>query len=120
MNGAPRVQLAVDIGGTFTDVLLLDGHERFAKAKVLSSPPNYGDAVLAGLHAVLEAVGREPREVATIFHGMTVATNAVLERTGSTPALITTRGFRDILELARNRRPHMYDLRWSKPPPLTP
>src|SRR5512132_460178 len=80
--------------------------------KVLSTPPSYD-------RAVVDAVGGlAAGPVAEVVHGTTVATNAVLERRGSSTALVTTRSFRDVLELRRLRIPHMYDLFWRKPPPL--
>ncbi|HEV7649779.1 MAG TPA: hydantoinase/oxoprolinase family protein [Actinophytocola sp.] len=114
------VEVAVDIGGTFTDVVLLDAAGAVSSAKILSTPPDFEAGVLAGLTAVLAAAGRAPGEVGALFHGMTVATNAVLERRGARTALVTTAGFRDILEIARSRRPDMYDLRWKALEPLVP
>ena len=105
-------RVGVDVGGTFTDVILhgADGCVMFRK--LLSTPPSYD-------RAVVEAVGGLAAEpVAEVVHGTTVATNAVLERRGSLTALVTTAGFRDVLELRRLRIPHMYDLFWRKPPPL--
>lgn len=117
-NGHRDIHVAVDVGGTFTDVLLFDGDGSIQKAKVLSSPPDFGRAVIDGLKIVLDAQGLHASAVNTLFHAMTVATNAVLERRGSPTALVTTKGFRDSLELARGRRPTMYDLMWDKPKPL--
>jgi N-methylhydantoinase A len=119
-NGQGAVQVAVDIGGTFTDVVLLASSGSPQKAKILSSPPNYGRAVIDGLKVVLKGQGIPASAISTLFHGMTVATNAVLEGRGSPTALVTTKGFRDSLELARGRRPTMYDLMWEKPKPLVP
>ncbi len=106
-------RIGVDVGGTFTDVVLhrADGH--VAIRKLLSTPPSYD-------RAVVEAVGALAGDdaVSEVVHGTTVATNAVLERRGSLTALVTTAGFRDVLELRRLRIPHMYDLFWRKPPPL--
>ena len=104
--------MGVDVGGTFTDVILhgAEGHVTFRK--LLSTPPHYDQAVVAAVSGL--AAG----PVAEVVHGTTVATNAVLERRGSPTALVTTAGFRDVLELRRLRIPHMYDLFWRKPPPL--
>jgi N-methylhydantoinase A len=102
----------VDVGGTFTDVILHGADGRVTIRKLLSTPPSYD-------LAVVEAVGGlADGPVAEVIHGTTVATNAVLERRGSRTALVTTAGFRDVLELRRLRIPHMYDLFWRKPPPL--
>jgi N-methylhydantoinase A len=110
LPGEPRV--GVDVGGTFTDVILHGADGRVAMRKVLSTPPSYD-------RAVVDAVGGlAAGPVAEVVHGTTVATNAVLERRGSSTALVTTAGFRDVLELRRLRIPHMYDLFWRKPPPL--
>jgi N-methylhydantoinase A len=101
------------VGGTFTDVVLHGADGRVAVRKLLSTPPRYD-------LAVVEAVGAlaGDRAVSEVVHGTTVATNAVLERRGSLTALVTTAGFRDVLELRRLRIPHMYDLFWRKPAPL--
>src|ERR687886_1621588 len=108
-------RIGVDVGGTFTDVILQQPDGRATVRKLLSTPPNY-DA------AVVEAVGRLARgaRVAGVVHGTTVATNAVLERRGAVTALVTTAGFRDVLELRRLRIPRMYDPFWRKPDPLVP
>jgi N-methylhydantoinase A/oxoprolinase/acetone carboxylase beta subunit len=108
-------RIGVDVGGTFTDVILQaeDGHVRIRK--VLSTPPSYDRAVVDAV-AGLTNGGR----VTGVVHGTTVATNAVLERRGARTALVTTAGFRDVLELRRLRIPHMYDPFWRKPDPLVP
>lgn len=115
-SGSCRV--GADVGGTFTDVIAhVDGGETTIR-KALSTPPSYD-------HAVVQAVSSAGRDVADgapfireIVHGTTVATNAVLQRRGSRVGLVTTAGFRDVLELRRLRTPHMYDSRWRKPPTL--
>ena len=112
MNGG-AARIGVDVGGTFTDVVLHGADGRVAVRKLLSTPPAYDRAVVEAVGAL--AAGGEVDEV---VHGTTVATNAVLERRGSRTALVTTAGFRDVLELRRLRIPHMYDLFWRKPPPL--
>ena len=107
-----EARVGVDVGGTFTDVILHGADGRVEIRKLLSTPPSYD-------LAVVEAVGGlAAGPVAEVVHGTTVATNAVLERRGSRTALVTTAGFRDVLELRRLRIPHMYDLFWRKPPPL--
>ncbi|HUG64611.1 MAG TPA: hydantoinase/oxoprolinase family protein [Gaiellaceae bacterium] len=107
-------RIGVDVGGTFTDVIHLAANGRTSVRKVLSTPPAYDRAVVSAVGELARANG----DLAEIVHGTTVATNAVLERRGSRTALVTTEGFRDVLELRRLRIPHMYDLFWRKPPPL--
>ncbi|MBI4771341.1 MAG: hydantoinase/oxoprolinase family protein [Chloroflexi bacterium] len=105
--------LGVDIGGTFTDFVLLD-EGKLTLHKRLTSPDDPARAFLAGLRAL--EVG--PR--ATVVHGSTMATNALLERRGARTALITTRGFADVLEIGRQNRPDLYALTPRRPPPLVP
>lgn len=105
----------VDVGGTFTDVILHRSDGRAVVRKVLSTPPGYDRAVV---DAVTDLVGETGEALTEVVHGTTVATNAVLQRLGSPTALLTTAGFRDVLELRRLRVPHMYDLFWRKPTPL--
>jgi len=109
------IRIGADVGGTFTDVLVLDGDGRLRFTKVLSTPPAYDRAVV---DAVRELAGGEGGAVEGVAHGTTVATNAVLERRGARTALVTTEGFRDVLELRRMRMPHLYDYFWTKPPSL--
>lgn len=111
--------IGIDIGGTFTDVVLIhDG--RMHCVKIPSSPPQYEGAVVRGIRMVLDASRARPEEVDKLAHGTTVATNALLEARGARTALVTTRGFRDVLELGRGRRPSMADVFWKKPVPLVP
>ena len=102
----------MDVGGTFTDFLLWEDG-RLSVYKLPSTPDDPARAVLAGL----DGAGWTPEEV---VHGSTVATNAVLERKGARTALITTKGFRDILAIGRQTRPKLYDLEPRRPPPLVP
>ena len=111
-------QVGADIGGTFTDVIALDAHARVVATKVLSTPPHFHRGVIDGVTAALSEADAEPATVDTLLHATTVATNAILERDGAPTALVTTRGFRDVLELGRLRRPYLYDLSWQKPEPL--
>ncbi len=109
--------IGVDVGGTFTDVALV--HERrLVLAKVSTTVPDQSLGVLAGVTAALERAGLTSRAVAHLGHGTTVATNALLERRGARTALVTTRGFGDLLELARQTRPHLYRLDQARPAPL--
>jgi 5-oxoprolinase (ATP-hydrolysing) len=108
-------RIGADVGGTFTDVLVREADGRVRFTKVLSTPPDYDRAVV---DAVAELGVASPAEA--VVHGTTVATNAVLERRGARTALVTTEGFRDVLELRRMRMPHLYDYFWTKPPSLVP
>ncbi len=111
-------RVGADVGGTFTDVVLADAGRNVWTAKVPSTPPDFETAVLNGISRLLHDTASSGSEVAEVVHGTTVATNAILERRGALTALITTRGFRDVLELRRIRAPQMYDLFFQKPPEL--
>ena len=113
MNGA---RVGVDVGGTFTDVIFHEADGRARVHKLLSTPPSYDRAAVEAVSG-LSGNGKAGA-VAEVVHGTTVATNAVIERLGAETALVTTRHFRDVLELRRLRIPHMYDLFWRKPAPL--
>jgi N-methylhydantoinase A len=111
--------LGVDVGGTFTDaVLALEG--RLVTAKAPTTPEDQSKGVLAAVAEVLERAGQPPEGVRTFSHGMTVATNALLEGTGARTALIATEGFTDLIELARQNRPELYRLCAARPTPLVP
>ncbi|MBK5921250.1 methylhydantoinase [Rhodothalassium salexigens] len=114
-----RVRLAVDIGGTFTDVALADG-DRHTTAKVLTTHADPAQGVLDGIAAVLGEAGRAPAEVALIIHGTTLATNALIERRGARTALLTTAGHRDALAMGHEDRFEQYDLAIERPVPLVP
>jgi len=115
----PAVVIGVDIGGTFTDVVVVAGRRRHAR-KVLSTPGRYEEGVLEAVRMGLTDAGAAPGAVTAITHATTIGTNAVLQRNGATTALVTTAGFRDVLELRRMRSPEPYDLEWRKPAPLVP
>jgi N-methylhydantoinase A/oxoprolinase/acetone carboxylase beta subunit len=104
------VQIGVDIGGTFTDIVALDGSGRLSLAKVPSTPKDLLDGIAAATTKVLALAGAKPQAVERFIHGTTVATNAVLEQKGATTAILTTEGFEDVLELGRMKRSRMYDL----------
>jgi N-methylhydantoinase A len=110
--------VGVDIGGTFTDVILIGPDGEVVTDKVLSSAPDFATSVLAAIGQVIGDAGISPDQIVRVLHGTTVATNAILEMTGARTSLVTTAGFRDVLELGRLRRPRLYDLNWSKPLPL--
>jgi N-methylhydantoinase A len=112
---ATGARLGVDVGGTFTDVVVISGGELIT-AKVPSTPSDQSEGVVAGI----EAAGFEAAKIAAFAHGMTVATNALLERRGARVALVTTEGFRDVLEIGRQNRPSLYDLTLDRPPALVP
>ncbi|MFI7108479.1 hydantoinase/oxoprolinase family protein [Nonomuraea sp. NPDC050227] len=111
-------RVGADIGGTFTDVIALGPDGQVVPMKVLSTPPDYGAGVVAATTGVLSLAGARPEAVVAMLHGTTVATNAILSMNGVRTAVVTTRGFRDVLEIGRLRRPVLYDLSWSKPEPL--
>lgn len=113
-------RLGVDIGGTFTDMVVVGDDGSVDAVKILSSPPEFGRAVVEGLKRLLERGGFDPNSLEAVLHGTTVATNAILEGRGANTALVTTEGFRDVLELARMRHPSLYDVAWEKPAPLVP
>ena len=114
----PVSRIAVDIGETFTDIVVTAG-DRVYLAKILSTPPDFGTAVIDGLVGLELDHGLRLAE-ASRLSGTTVATNAILERRGGRTGLVTTKGFRDVLELGRMRRPTLYDPMWEKPAPLVP
>ena len=119
MTPSPTVRLGVDIGGTFTDVALEMGERRFT-AKILTTAQAPEDGVLAALRSVTARAGVEPGQVDLIVHGTTLATNALIERKGARTALLTTEGFRDVLEIRHENRFEQYDLNMDLPPPLVP
>src|SRR5689334_23488071 len=110
----------VDIGGTFTDIVLLgDQGERYTK-KVSSTVEDYARGITEGLSQLLAETGGEARGIVELLHGTTVASNAILEHKGAKTGLVTTKGFRDVLEIRNLRMPRLYDMSWTKPPPLVP
>ena len=113
-----RPRLAVDIGGTFTDVVLVDGSGRTWERKVATTVHDFSLGVVEGVKRVLVDAGVPPSSVSDVVHATTIGTNAVLSGTGPKVGLITTEGFRDVLEIARIRTPTLYDLTWEKPKPL--
>ena len=112
------MRLGVDIGGTFTDIVVLGADGTVHARKVLSTPDDYSRAIEDGVTGLLADTRIAPTAIAEFAHGTTVATNALIERRGGRVALVTTRGFRDVLELARFRSPRLYDLGFRKPEPL--
>lgn len=117
-SGTGRIRVGADIGGTFTDLVMIDESGGVVRKKVPSTTGDYGQAIIGALESALEDARRAPADIAAIVHGTTVATNAILEEKGALCGLITTRGFRDVLELRRLRMPQLYRLDWKKPPVL--
>lgn len=114
-----NARLAVDIGGTFTDVALEHGGQRWT-TKTLTTPSAPAKAVLQGIKQTLADARISPADVGLIIHGTTLATNAIIERKGAVTALITTEGFRDVLDIGYETRFDQYDLMLEKPKPLVP
>jgi N-methylhydantoinase A len=111
-------RVGVDIGGTFTDIVVLGSDGAIHTKKVSSSVEDYARALVDGLAAVLHETGLTGGAIEEIRHGTTVASNAILEHKGAKVGLVTTKGFRDVLEIRTLRAPRLYDLAWTKPPPL--
>jgi N-methylhydantoinase A len=113
-----RYRVGVDIGGTFTDIVLLADDGTVATKKVSSSVDDYARAIEEGIAELTAERAVAQAAINEVVHGTTVASNALLERKGARTGLIGTRGFRDILEIRNLRMPRLYDLTWEKPPPL--
>src|SRR3954452_9009616 len=118
MTAMKTFRAGVDIGGTFTDIVLLGSYGERHTKKVSSTVDDYARAIVDGLAALLAEIGADPGGVVELLHGTTVASNAVLEHKGAKTGLITTKGFRDVLEIRNLRMPRLYDMSWTKPPPL--
>ena len=114
-----QFRLAVDIGGTFTDVALQCGIRSWT-SKVLTTPRAPEQGVMAGIEQALASAGADPAEVSVVIHGTTLATNAIIERKGARTALLTTEGFRDSVEMAYENRFEQYDINVQRPAPLVP
>src|SRR5919108_5011110 len=111
-------RVGVDVGGTFTDIVLLGPDGTTHTKKISSSAENYAQAIVDGLTEVFRETGLAGASIEEIRHGTTVASNAILEHKGARTGLITTKGFRDVLEIRTLRMPRMYDIGWTKPTPL--
>src|SRR5262245_48438716 len=111
------MRIGIDIGGTFTDIVCVDRDGAVTTRKVPSTADGYSRSITETLPAMFDG-GRAAGAVREVLHGTTVATNAILQQTGAPTALITTKGFRDVLELRRIRMPELYNWRWDKPPDL--
>lgn len=114
----PTCRIGVDIGGTFTDIVLARSDGRLFVLKASSSTREPEQAVVAGVAAILGLAGLPVASVREVLHGTTVGSNTILQKSGARTGLITTRGFRDVLEIGRVRTPDLFDLQWDKPEPL--
>lgn len=120
MAARQHYRLGVDIGGTFTDIVMISQTGAVFSKKLLSTPPDYSAAIEAGVRDLLAELSVSAADITEFVHATTIATNAIIERKGVRVALLTTRGFRDVLELGRFRAPRPYDMRFRKPEPLVP
>lgn len=111
-------RVGADIGGTFTDIVMMSSSGQILKRKQSSTPDDYSRGIVEGLDDLLRAEGVSADKIVELVHATTVATNTVLEGKGARTALITTKGFRDVLEIGRVRVPRLYDLNYEKPKPL--
>ena len=115
------IRVGVDVGGTFTDIVLErtrvvgEGNQDVVVTKVPSTPHDQSEGVVAGILQVCKQAGVKPGDIDVLFHGTTVATNMVIERTGAEVGMLTTRGFRDIMHMARHKRPHNFSLQYDVP-----
>jgi len=112
------MRVGIDIGGTFTDIVCIEPDGTVTTCKVSSSVDDYSRSIGESLPGIIQSRGQKTSAVREIIHGTTVATNAILEQRGAKTALITTKGFRDVLELRRIRMPELYNWNWDKPPDL--
>jgi N-methylhydantoinase A len=120
LDSQKDIRVGVDIGGTFTDIVLSTEAGDLFVGKVSTTPHDQGIAVAEGLGDLLRKLSIDPARVAEIVHGTTVGSNTILQRQGARTGVLTTKGFRDVLEIGRIRTPGMFDLAWEKPEPLSP
>lgn len=121
MGAASRVRIGVDVGGTFTDLVLHDPtRDLVHTGKLLTTPEDPSVAIIEGLARLLREAEVRPAEVHSVVHGTTLVTNAIIERKGATVGLLTTEGFRDSIEIGRETRYDLYDLFLEPCPPLVP
>jgi N-methylhydantoinase A len=119
LNSNHSIRMGVDIGGTFTDVVLEKDGQQYS-TKVLTTYIAPENAIIDGMQQVCKKAGVKPADISQIIHGTTLATNALIERSGAKTALITTQGFRDVIEMRTESRFEQYDLNLSLPEPLIP
>jgi N-methylhydantoinase A len=117
---ARTIRVGADIGGTFTDITFLVNNADVHVMKCPSTPDDYSRGIVDGILALLAHIGAAPEDIEEVVHATTVATNAILEGKGARTALLTTEGFRDVVEIARLRMPELYNLNYEKPVPLVP
>lgn len=120
MRGGRNLRLGVDIGGTFTDLCVVDDEGIVAVGKALTTHTEPAAGVESVLRETLSAYRLDPAAITTVVHGTTLVTNALIERRGAPTALLTTAGFRDVVEMAREHRYELYDLDLELPRPLVP
>ena len=117
----PKYRVAVDTGGTFTDLCLVDDSTgKLAVAKVSSTPSDPAEGVINGVRKLMSIGGLQAEEIGFFLHGTTVATNALLEGKGAPTSLITTQGFEDVMLIGRQNRPKLYDFWAKRPRPIVP
>lgn len=119
-TSTPLYRLGVDIGGTFTDIVMISETGDVFSKKILSTPKDYSEAIENGCRELLNEMGVTATQIREFVHATTVATNTIIERKGARVAMVTTEGFRDVLEIARFRTPKLYDIDYRKPDPLVP
>ena len=117
-GSSPTFRIGIDIGGTFTDIVVIGDDGSAATRKVSSTPADYARGIVDGLADLMDSTTLTGPAIREIIHGTTVATNAILEHKGARTGLITTEGFRDVLEIRRLRMPELYNLLYQKPLPL--
>lgn len=120
MTSRTKYRLGIDVGGTFTDLVFTGNDGSILTRKVPTTPDNYGRGIVAGVQQVMTSRGLMPDDIESVVHATTVATNTILEGKGARAGLITTLGFRDVLEMRRLRIPEMYVLNYKRPEPLVP
>ena len=106
-------QVGIDIGGTFTDIVV-SSNSNISKIKVLSTPSDFSEGVITALSECIKKLNISAENISEIVHATTLATNAILEKKGANCALITTKGFRDVLDIGRLRIPRLYDPFYDK------
>jgi N-methylhydantoinase A len=114
------LRVGVDIGGTFTDLVFMDERGLRAWTKVSSTTEDFAQGIIQGLDSLITDTSAASEDIREVIHATTIATNAILEAKGAPTGLITTAGFRDVLEIRRLRMPRLYDLHWEPPQPLVP
>src|SRR5690625_1241849 len=119
-HSAEQLHMAIDTGGTFTDIAVRDAQGAMFVWKLPSTPQAPQEAVISGLQGALQRVDRAPAELTRFVHGSTVATNTVITRSGASVGMVTTRGFRDILAIAHQARPSIYHQHRRRAEPLIP